>query len=140
MRWIPFAAASAIFLASADFFVKLASSRISSSLGALIYGLTTMAAALVWVLYERATGQPQFSTPQGLAYSFLVGLAFSGVTFLLFVTYSKVDVSIGSPAIRLSAIILAGVLGIVVLREPFTWRYFLGTVLAIASVWLIVFR
>jgi uncharacterized membrane protein len=140
MRWIPFAAASAVFLASADFFVKLASSRISSSLGALVYGLTTVTAALIWVLYERATGQPQFSTPQGLGYAVLVGLAFSGVTFLLYVTYTRVEVSIGSPAIRLTAIVLASLLGLVVLREPFTWRYALGVVLAVAGVWLIVFR
>jgi uncharacterized membrane protein len=140
MRWIPFAAAAAVFLASADFFVKLASSRISSSLGALIYGLTTTAAALVWVLYERGTGQPQFCTPQGLGYAVLVGLAFSGVTFLLYVTYTRVEVSIGSPAIRLTAVVLASLLGLVVLREPFTWRYVLGVVLAVAGVWLIVFR
>lgn len=140
MRWIPLAAACAMFLASADFFVKLASSRISSSLGALVYGLTTFAAALVWVLVERATGQPQFSTPQGWAYAVLVGLAFSGVTFLLYVTLTKVEVSIGSPAIRLTAIVLASLLGIVALREPVTWRYVLGVVLAVAGVALIVFR
>jgi uncharacterized membrane protein len=140
MRWIPFAVVCAVFLASADFFVKLASSRISSSLGAMVYGLTTLAAGLAWVLYERATGQPQFSTPQGWVYAFLVGLAFSGVTFLLYVTFSQVQVSIGSPAIRLTAIVLASLLGIVALREPFTWRYALGVVLAVAGVWLIVFR
>ena len=140
MRWIPFAVVCAVFLASADFFVKLASSRISSSLGAMVYGLTTLTAGLAWVLYERATGQPQFSTPQGWGYAFLVGLAFSGVTLLLYVTLSKVEVSIGSPVIRLTAIVLASLLGIVALREPVTWRYVLGVVLAVAGVWLIVFR
>ena len=140
MRWIPLAALCALFLASADFFVKLASSRISSSLGALAYGLTTLAAGLAWVLYERATGQPQFSTPQGWGYAFLVGLAFSGVTILLYVTFSRVEVSVGSPTIRLTAIVLASLLGIVVLREPFTWRYVLGVLLAVAGVALIVVR
>ena len=140
MRWIPFAAVCAVFLASADFFVKLASSRISSSLGVMMYGLTTLAAGLAWVLYERATGQPQFSTPQGWGYAFLVGLAFSGVTLLLYVTLSRVEVSIGSPVIRLTAIVLASLLGIVALREPVTWRYVLGVVLAVAGVGLIVFR
>ena len=140
MRWIPFAVVCAVFLASADFFVKLASSRISSSLGAMVYGLTTLAAGLTWVLYERATGQPQFSTPQGWGYAFLVGLAFSGVTLLLYVTLTQVQVSIGSPVIRLTAIVLASLLGIVALREPITWRYVLGVVLAVAGVGLIVFR
>src|SRR5436309_2645516 len=91
MRWIPYAAVCAVFLASADFFVKLASSRISSSLGAMVYGLTTLTAGLAWVLYERATGQPQFATPQGWGYAFLVGLAFSGVTFLLYITFTRVE-------------------------------------------------
>ena len=140
MRWIPFAAVCAVFLASADFFVKLASSRISSSLGAMVYGLTTLSAGLLWVLYERATGQPQFSTPAGWGYAFLVGLAFSGVTIFLYITLSRVDVSLGSPAIRLTAIVLASLLGILVLREPITWRYVLGIVLAVAGVSLIVAR
>ena len=140
MRWIPFAAVCAVFLASADFFVKLASSRISSSLGAMVYGLTTLTAGLAWVLYERATGQPQYSTPAGWGYAFLVGLAFSGVTVLLYVTFSRVDVSLGSPVIRLTAIVLASLLGILVLREPLTWRYGLGVVLAVAGVALMVAR
>ena len=140
MRWIPFAAAAAVFLASADFFVKLASSRISSSLGAMVYGLTTLTAGLAWVLYERATGQPQYSTPAGWGYAFLVGLAFSGVTVLLYVTFSRVDVSLGSPVIRLTAIVLASLLGILVLREPLTLRYVLGVALAVAGVALIVAR
>jgi len=140
MRWIPYAAVCAVFLASADFFVKLASSRISSSLGAMVYGLTTLTAGLAWVLYERATGQPQFATPQGWGYAFLVGLAFSGVTFLLYVTFTRVEVSVGSPTIRLTAIVLASLLGILALREPVTWRYVLGVVLAVAGVALIVVR
>jgi bacterial/archaeal transporter family protein len=140
MRWIPYAVVCAVFLASADFFVKLASSRISSSLGAMVYGLTTLTAGLAWVLYERATGQPQFSTPPGWGYAFLVGLAFSGVTFLLYITFTKVEVSVGSPTIRLTAIVLASLLGIVALREPVTWRYVLGVVLAVAGVALIIVR
>ena len=140
MRWIPYAVVCALFLASADFFVKLASSRISSSLGAMVYGLTTLTAGLAWVLYERATGQPQFATPQGWGYAFLVGLAFSGVTFLLYITFTQVEVSVGSPTIRLTAIVLASLLGILALREPVTWRYVLGVVLAVAGVALIVVR
>ena len=140
MRWIPYAMLCALFLASADFFVKLASSRISSSLGAMVYGLTTLTAGLAWVLYERATGQPQFSTPQGWIYAFLVGLAFSGVTILLYVTLTRVEVSVGSPTIRLTAIVLASLLGILVLREPLTWRYVLGVLLAVAGVALIIVR
>ena len=140
MRWIPFAAVCAIFLACADFFVKLASNRISSSMGALIYGGTTFLTALAWVLYQRATGQSFVVTPLGFGYAVVVGLAFSAVTFLLYVTFARANVSIASPTIRITGILLASLLGILVLREAFTWRYALGVLLALAGVTLIILR
>ena len=89
MRWLPLALLCALFLALADFFVKL---------------------------------------------------AFSAVTILLYVTFARVNVSIGSPVIRLTGIVLASLLGILILREAVTWRYALGVALAIAGVALIVLR
>ncbi len=140
MRWIPYAILCAAFLASADFFVKLASDKISSSLGMLIYGATTLLVGLAWVGYLKATGQTFVFTTLGFWYALAVGLAFSGVTILLYLTFARVNVSIGSPVIRLTAIVLASLLGILLLREPFTWRYALGVVMAIAGVALIVVR
>ena len=140
MRWIPYAILCAAFLASADFFVKLASDKISSSLGMLIYGATTFVVGLVWVGYLKATGYPFVFTTLGFWYALAVGLAFSGVTMLLYLTFARVNVSIGSPVIRLTAIVLASLLGVLLLREPFTWRYALGVVLAIGGVALIILR
>jgi drug/metabolite transporter (DMT)-like permease len=37
-------------------------------------------------------------------------------------------------------ILFASLLGILLLHEPFTWRYLLGLVLTVAGVALIVFR
>ncbi|MBM2849442.1 MAG: EamA protein, partial [Anaerolineales bacterium] len=45
-----------------------------------------------------------------------------------------------SPVIRLTGIVLASLLGILILREAVTWRYALGVALAIAGVALIVLR
>jgi len=42
MHWLPYAWVCSIFLASADSFVKLASNKISSSVGMLIYSATTL--------------------------------------------------------------------------------------------------
>ena len=47
LRWFPYALLCSIFLASADFFVKLASNKISSSMGMLIYGATTFIIGLI---------------------------------------------------------------------------------------------
>jgi drug/metabolite transporter (DMT)-like permease len=59
---------------------------------------------------------------------------------LLYVTFARVSVSIGSPTIRVMGILLASLLGLLVLREPVTWRYVLGVILTVAGVALIVLR
>ena len=140
MRWIPYALLCAIFLASADFFVKLASNKISSGVGMLVYGATTFTVGLTWVGYLKVTKQPLLITQQGLLYSLAVGMAFSVVTLLLYLTFAHISVSIGSPTIRVMGILIASLFGILLLHEPFTWRYFLGLILTIAGVVLIVFR
>jgi len=62
MRWLPYALLCSIFLASADFFVKLASSKVSSSMGMFIYGTTTFTLGLAWVGYLKLTHQPVLAT------------------------------------------------------------------------------
>jgi drug/metabolite transporter (DMT)-like permease len=68
------------------------------------------------------------------------GVAFSLVTMLLYLTFIHVSVSLGSPTIRVMGIVIASLLGILILREPVTWRYVLGVILTIVGVALIVFR
>jgi drug/metabolite transporter (DMT)-like permease len=140
MRWLPYALVCSAFLASADFFVKLASSRISASVGMFVYGATTFTVGLLWVGFLKLTHQPLLITRPGLLYSLAVGVAFSSVTLLLYLTYARVDVSVGSPAIRVTGILLASMLGILLLHEPFTWRYLIGLILTVAGVTLVVFR
>ena len=74
MRWFPYALLCAIFLASADFFVKLASNKISSSMGMLVYGATTFTVGLIWVGYLKITKQPFLITQPGLLYAIAVGI------------------------------------------------------------------
>ena len=140
MRWLPYAFVCSIFLASADFFVKLASNKISSSMGMLMYGATTFTVGLIWVGYLKLTNQTLIITGPGLRYSIVVGLAFSVVTILLYLTFVRVSVSVGSPTIRVMGILITSLFGILLLHEPFTWRYLLGLILTVAGVALIVFR
>lgn len=140
MRWLPYALVCSAFLASADFFVKLASSRISTSMGMLVYGATTFTVGLIWVGLLKITKQPLFVTQPGLLYSLAVGVAFSSVTLLLYLTFARVDVAVGSPTIRVTGVLLASMLGILLLREPFTWRYLIGLILTVVGIALVVFR
>ena len=140
MRWFPYALLCAVLIACADFFVKLASDKIASSMGMLIYGATTFSVGLIWVSYLKVTKQPLLITQPGLLYAIAVGLAFGSVTILLYITYGRVNVSIGSPTIRVMGILIASMLGILLLREPVTWRYLIGLLLTVGGVALIVFR
>lgn len=139
-RWLPYALLCSFFLATADFFVKLASNKISASMGMFIYGATTFAFGFAWVSILKIRGQQVLITQTGVLYAIAVGLAFSAVTALLYVTFAQVSVSLGSPTIRLMGIVIASLFGILILREPFTWRYALGVVLTIAGIALIVLR
>jgi hypothetical protein len=69
MRWLPYALVCSAFPASADFFVKLASNKISSSMRMLVYSVTTFTGGLIWVSYLKLTIQPLLITQPGLLYS-----------------------------------------------------------------------
>jgi uncharacterized membrane protein len=140
MRWLPYALLCSLLLASADFFIRLASNKISASMGMFIYGATTFTVGMLWVGYLKLTGQPLLVTKTGLLFSMAVGVAFSAVTILLYLTFARVSVSLGSPTIRVMGILFASLLGILLLHEPVTWRYLVGLILTIAGVVLIVFR
>ena len=140
MRWLPYALACSIFLAAADFFIKLATNKISSSMGMFVYGATTFTIGLIWVLYLKVTGHPLLITQPGLLYAGAAGVAFSFVTILLYLTFAHISVSLGSPTIRVMGILIASLLGVFLLHEPITWRYILGVILTIAGVALIVLR
>ena len=140
MRWLPYALACSVFLAAADFFIKLATDKISSSMGMFIYGATTFTVGLIWVSYLKVTGQSLLITQSGVLYAMAAGLAFSFVTILLYLTFAHISVSLGSPTIRVMGILIASLLGIFLLHEPITWRYVLGVMMTTAGVALIVLR
>ena len=109
-------------------------------MGMFVYGATTFTVGLIWVGYLKVNGQSLLITQPGLLYAMAAGLAFSGVTILLYLTFAHVSVSLGSPTIRVLGIVIASLLGILLLDEPFTWRYALGVMMTIAGVALIVLR
>jgi uncharacterized membrane protein len=139
LRWVAFGAGAAISLAVADFSVKLASNRISSGWGVVVYGVCTLTVGLVWLFAGRAGGQPQFVTREGLLLAISAVVAFSFVTIFLYLTFATgVDISRAVPAIRITGILLASLLGILLLREGLSVRYLIGLGLALAGIYLLV--
>ena len=132
--------ASMITLGFADFATKQASGRISPALGTLMYAAATILPALIWTIWTRAQG-PLVVTRTGALWSVATGLAFGVFAGLLFFLFSHgVNLSLGTPVIRLGGIAFAALLGIVVLREPFNLQSVAGFALAALGILLIATR
>ena len=127
-------------IALADLSTKQSAGKISPSLGTLIYAVTTIAIPLVWTLWTRAHGGLQV-TRDGVLWSIAVGISFSIFTGLMFLLFSQgVNLSIGSPIVRMGGIVLAATLGIVVFREGLNLQYLIGFVLAAVGIFLVATR
>jgi drug/metabolite transporter (DMT)-like permease len=128
------------FLAFADFSIKETSGKISPSLGTLIYGLVAVVPPLLWVLWTRAH-EPIVVTPPGVMWAIATGISFGVFTSLLFLLFSQgVDLSIGTPVIRMGGIVVAATLGIIILREGLNWQYVIGFILAAVGILLVATR
>ncbi len=136
-----FALGAALSVALADFFLKLSANRISTNLVTLIYAFTATVIPTIWVLWSKFSGESLIFSREGALLGVLVGISFSlAVVFFSLTFASGVNLSIATPAIRLVAIVLASALGILILREDFTWRYALGVALTFAGIYFIVTR
>ena len=80
-------------------------------------------------------------TRAGALWAVATGLAFGAFAGLLFFLFSHgVNLSLGTPVIRLGGIAFAAMLGIVLLREPFNLQSIAGFVLAALGILLIATR
>lgn len=141
MGWISYALGTAVALAAADFFIKLASGKLSNSLALLLYGSCTFMTGLGWVLLDRTRGVTLHAQTPGVLAAIGVGVAFSVVTVGLYATFAAgAPISLASPFVRLGGLLIASLAGLLVLHEPFTWRYAFGIILAISGVYLIITR
>ena len=141
MTWISYALGTAVALATADFCIKIASGKISNSLGLLFYGSCTFLTGVIWVLLDRTRGVDLYAQPVGILAAAGVGVAFSAVTIGLYITFGAgAPISLVSPIVRLVGLLIASIAGILLLHEPLTIRYIIGMVLAFIGVALIITR
>ena len=141
MTWISYALGTAVALATADFCIKIASGKISNSLGLLFYGSCTFLTGVMWVLLDRTRGVDLYAQPVGILAAAGVGVAFSAVTIGLYITFGAgAPISLVSPIVRLVGLLIASIAGILLLHEPLTIRYIIGMVLAFSGVALIITR
>ncbi len=129
-----------VIIALADLSTKQSAGKISPSLGTLIYAVTTIAIPLAWTVWTRANGGLQI-TRDGVLWSISVGVCFSIFTGLMFLLFSQgVNLSIGSPIVRMGGIVIAASLGILVFREGINLQYVIGFLFASFGIFLVVTR
>ncbi len=130
-----------ICLALADFFLKLSSSRVSTNVSTLIYAMTAVVPPALWVAWAKLNNIEMTVTREGIITSMLTGVFFSLVVVFLSLTFqSGGNLSVASPVIRLSALVLASFLGILILGEVVSWRWAFGVLLTFAGIYFIVTR
>jgi transporter family protein len=141
MTWVPYALSTAVALAAADFCIKIASGKLSNSMGLLLYGSCTFLTGMIWVLLDKTRGVELYAQPAGIFAAAGVGIAFSAVTIGLYITFGAgAPISLASPIVRLGGLLVASIAGILLLHEPLTIRYIIGMVLAFCGVALIIAR
>jgi len=141
MSWMSYAAVAAAALAAADVFVKMAAGKLPNSLATLIYGAVALGVGATWFLTDRARGNLERSSAVGIVYAVGVGVAFSAVAVALYGAFrAGAPLSITSPLVRLSGLLVASLCGVLMWNEPVTPRYVLGVCLSVMGVYLIVTR
>ena len=141
MSWMLYAVVAAGALAAADVLVKMAAGKVANSLGMLIYGAVAFGIGLIWFVVDRAGGGGERSSTAGIVYALGVGVAFSAVAVALYGAFrAGAPLSVISPLVRLSGLIVASLCGLLIWNEPVTARYAMGLCLAVAGVYLIVTR
>ncbi|OGP55056.1 MAG: hypothetical protein A2Y65_04215 [Deltaproteobacteria bacterium RBG_13_52_11] len=141
MGWIGYAIGTAVALAAADFFIKVAAGKLSNSLALLLYGSCTFSLGLGWVLLDKLQGVSIHAQAPGVLAATGVGVAFSVVTVGLYITFGAgAPITLASPLVRLGGLLIVSLAGFLLLHEPLTWRYAVGMVLAVSGLYLIITR
>jgi drug/metabolite transporter (DMT)-like permease len=141
MKWLAYTLFAAAMLAAADSLMKLASGRLSNSLALTLYGAAALSFGGSWLIFQWWRGDALYARPLGLVAGFGVGIAFSLVTLGMYLAFGAgAPISRASPIVRAGGLVLAAAGGLVILREPITWRYALGMVLTLTGIYLIVSR
>lgn len=132
--------AGMVVLGFADFAIKQTSGKISPALGTLIYAVVAILPPLIWTLWTR-THEPLLITQDGATWAAITGIAFGVFTGIMFLLFAQgVNLSIGSPIVRMGGIAVAALFGILVFREGWNWQYIVGFALAALGIFLIATR
>lgn len=135
MQWFMYALGGIFFLSFADLFRKLGSQLKDPFIANLIFQTGALATAIVlYLLFSRKA----VSNTSVIHYALIGGIFISIFTAFSFKALEGLQgISTVMPFMRIGGVILVALLGILILREKFTWNIFLGIMLASAGMYLL---
>lgn len=129
---------AAIFYGLFNYFMKLASGKISSELGSFLLEGIAAILILTYMMILKMNGWQAKWTQEGVIYSLLSGVFVAVSTILYFVVFRNGGkLSIAGPMILLGGTIVMVLIGIFILKEQVTILNIFGLALGIASLYLL---
>ncbi len=140
MTWLHFALLTALFYGIFDIFVKQASDKLHGGTAAFIANVVAAVVALIYIFYAQSRGEPVWDIkPGGWTYILLAGVAVGLVSITFIKVFSAgANLSIGIPVVRVGAVIIASLFGVLFLKEGISTQYLLGAVLSMIGLYLLV--
>lgn len=140
MNWLVFALLTIFFYAWFDFFVKLSSDKIHAGLGGFLINLLSTIVLLFFLLISKFKGENIFQVKSsGILYSIVAGVFIGFATISLIKMFATgVNLSVGIPFARIGMVLLASLLGILILKETISLRYFVGFILSLVGLYLLI--
>src|SRR5579864_3804429 len=135
MNWIWFALAAITAGAVSDLFRKLGSNLKDPFFSNLVFQTASFTMAIVlFLLFSRQTE----NNSKGVLYAVIGGLLISLFTSFTFKALSSgPGVSTVIPVIRVGAVLLVAILGVLLFKDKLTWQLVTGIILASIGVYLI---
>lgn len=142
MPWLNFAILTIFFYSLFDLFLKLSSDKMNTWFNAFIINLVATVVLLVFVIIAYFNGEKLFDIkPGGWLFSILAGLAVGGASiFFVKMFATGTNLTIGVPLVRVGMVVLGSLLGIFLLKEGYSLKYFLGVVLSIVGLYLVIVK
>ena len=140
MSWLTYGLATIVFYSLFDFFLKISSDKINTWLNAFIVNLVATLVLVIFIVYLKFQGEKLFDMKAGgLLYSILAGLAIGGASiFFVKMFATGTHLSIGVPLVRIGMVILGSMLGVLLLKEGISLRYFMGIALSLLGLFLVI--
>lgn len=135
MNWIALALLTAFFYGTYNFFIKVSSGHINQIVGAVILQIVAALLGGVALLFLKISNTPLLVSQKGVIYAAIAGVFVGLAEITSFYVFSKgVSASSGIPVIIGGSIIVGTALGLLFLKESYSWIQFVAVAFIITGV------